>query len=89
WEKDGDYNTGSSSTVLPLPTHARATYAARGGALVLEDDPVYRQHADDWTRFHTRYVTPAPFLRGLSPARRAGSAAGGPAGSAAQTGPTS
>jgi tetratricopeptide (TPR) repeat protein len=69
WEKDGDYNTGSSSTVLPLPTHASATYAGRSGPLVLEDDPVYRQHADDWTRFHTRFVTPAPFLRGLGAAR--------------------
>jgi tetratricopeptide (TPR) repeat protein len=75
WEKDGDYNTGYSSTVTPLPTHARAEYLAEtprgnmaaGAAAVatLEADPVYRQHREDWATYHTRYVTPEPFLRGL------------------------
>ena len=65
WEKDGDYNTGYSATVLPLPAHGRTTYEAASGSLELEDDPVYRQHRDDWTRFHTRYVTPDWFLKGL------------------------
>jgi hypothetical protein len=65
WEKDGDYNTGYSSTVLPLPSHASTTYAASSASLELEDDPVYQQHRDDWARFHTRYVSPDWFLKGL------------------------
>ena len=28
WEKDGDYNTGFSQTVLPLPSHDRPAYGA-------------------------------------------------------------
>jgi hypothetical protein len=70
WEKDGDFNTGYSQTVLPLPTHARATYEASGASPELEDDPVYRQHRDDWERYHTRYVSPDRFLRGLAGATR-------------------
>jgi len=65
WEKDGDYNTGYSSSVLPLPTHARTTYEASSRSLELEDDPVYRAHAEDWARYHTRYVSPDAFLDGL------------------------
>jgi len=65
WEKDGDYNTDYSSTVLPLPSHARSTYRAASASLELEDDPVYRAHPADWDMYHTRYVTPAPFLAGL------------------------
>ncbi len=75
WEKDGDYNTEYSSTVTPLPTHARSRYVAastdasrRGrpsSGPSLEEDPVYRQHREDWDTFHTRYVTPDRFLRGL------------------------
>jgi cytochrome c-type biogenesis protein CcmH/NrfG len=56
WVKDGDYNTTFSRTVLPLPTHASGRYEAAPTAL--EDDPVYRQHADDFATYHTRYVTP-------------------------------
>jgi hypothetical protein len=56
WVKDGDFNTGFSRTVLPLPTHARAAYDTPPGAL--EDDPVYRQHRRDFEEYHTRYVTP-------------------------------
>jgi hypothetical protein len=68
WEKDGDYNTGHSQTVLPLPEHARPDYGA-GDARVapLEDDPVFRRHAADWTTYHTRYVTPREFARGIRP----------------------
>ena len=29
WEKDGDYNTGFSQTVLPLPSHDRPDYGRR------------------------------------------------------------
>ena len=68
WEKDGDYNTGFSQTVLPLPSHDRPDYGAGTTSLVLEDDPVYQRHRQDWQRYHTRYVTPQRFLRGLKPA---------------------
>jgi hypothetical protein len=65
WEKDGDYNTGHSQTVLPLPSHDRPAYGMDETTLELEDDPVYRRHPEDWVRYHTRYVTPRVFLRGL------------------------
>ena len=63
WVKDGDYNTTFSTTVLPLPTHAVATYDRAPGAL--QDDPVYKQHASDWQTYHTRYVTPDHFSSGI------------------------
>jgi Tfp pilus assembly protein PilF len=56
WVKDGDYNTGFSRTVLPLPTHADGRYATAPHQL--EDDPVYRRHRDDFVEYHTRYVSP-------------------------------
>lgn len=56
WVKDGDYNTSFSRTVLPLPTHASGRYDRVPGSL--EDDPVYRQHVEDFAMYHTRYVTP-------------------------------
>ena len=37
WEKDGDYNTVASRTVLPLPTHRSGKYVQGTGPL--EDDP--------------------------------------------------
>lgn len=63
WTKEGDYNTGYSQTVLPLPAHDLSRYDAPPGAL--EDDPVYRRHPSDWREYHTRYVTPRDFQRGL------------------------
>jgi tetratricopeptide (TPR) repeat protein len=66
WEKDGDYNTAFSQTVLPLPSHTRRDYGADVASLELEDDPVYQRHRDDWQRYHTRYVTPRAFVNGLS-----------------------
>ena len=69
WEKDGDYNTEFSQTVLPLPSHGAAPYDRSKPPLELEDDPVYQRHRSDWERYHTRYVTPDAFLRGLG-ARR-------------------
>jgi hypothetical protein len=69
WEKDGDYNTAFSQTVLPLPSHDRPAYGARTRSLELEDDPVYQRHRDDWQRYHTRYVTPRGFVNGLKPAK--------------------
>ncbi len=65
WNKDGDYNTAFSKTVLPLPSHARPAYDTPPGAL--EDDPVYQAHPADWAEFHTRYVTPDTFQKGLRP----------------------
>ncbi len=57
WEKDGDYNTTASRTVLPLPTHRTAAYGGPVGRL--EDDPVYQRHREDFERYHTRYVAGA------------------------------
>ncbi|HVS36157.1 MAG TPA: hypothetical protein VMS17_11300, partial [Gemmataceae bacterium] len=65
WEKDGNFNTRFSKTVLPLPYHGMTSYETPPGRL--EDDPVYKQHPDDWKRYHTRYVTPYIFQRGLRP----------------------
>ena len=55
WEKDGDFNTSFSRTVLPLPTHRTGRYDTPPGRL--EDDPVFRQHPSDFAEYHTRYVT--------------------------------
>ncbi len=65
WNKDGDYNTAFSKTVLPLPSHDQTSYDSPPGEL--EDDPVYRLHPDDWRRYHTRYVTPSAFQDGIRP----------------------
>jgi len=84
WEKDGDLNTSYSKTVLPLPSHDRPEYTRPGdsGAIGrLEDDPVYRRHPRDWVDYHTRYVTPERFRRGVwpdLPKGAAGSTIGGP-----------
>jgi tetratricopeptide (TPR) repeat protein len=63
WEKDGDYNTTFSRTVLPLPTHETGRYdrPPRG----LEDDGVYRRHPQDFAEYHTRYVTGDEFRDAL------------------------
>lgn len=63
WEKDGDYNTTASRTVLPLPTHRSASYVPGTGRL--KDDPVYRQHMSDFQHYHTRYVSPEAFRDAL------------------------
>ncbi len=65
WVKDGDYNTTASKTVGPLPAHGHPDYADSGARARLADDPVYRQHADDWRTFHTRFVSPDVYLDGL------------------------
>ncbi len=67
WEKDGDYNTTFSRTVLPLPTHHRGRYDRAPGRL--EDDPVYQRHREDFERYHTRYVTSAPARDALAATR--------------------
>jgi hypothetical protein len=58
WEKDGDYNTVASRTVLPLPAHRSPRYTPGSGRL--EDDPVYLRHKEDFERYHTRYVSGDP-----------------------------
>jgi hypothetical protein len=63
WEKDGDYNTTFSRTVLPLPTHRTGRYDTPPGRL--EDDPVFRQHSRDFAEYHTRYVTSDPLRDAL------------------------
>jgi Tfp pilus assembly protein PilF len=63
WVKDGDLNTRFGKTVLPLPAHDLTSYLTPPGRL--QDDPVYRRHARDWEVYHTRYVTPDVFERGL------------------------
>ena len=70
WEKDGDFNTTFSRTVLPLPTHRSARYDQPPGRL--EDDPVYKQHPKDFAEFHTRYVTPDAARHALTRQRDSG-----------------
>jgi tetratricopeptide (TPR) repeat protein len=65
WEKDGDYSTSFSATVLPLPSHDRPNYDTDAATLELEDDAVYRRHPGDWQTYHTRFVSPDVFLDGL------------------------
>jgi tetratricopeptide (TPR) repeat protein len=65
WVKDGDYNTTFSKTVEPLPRHGHPNYEAAPPTPNIEDDPAYRAHADDWQRYHTRFVAPDRFLSGL------------------------
>jgi tetratricopeptide (TPR) repeat protein len=63
WIKDGDFNTVYSKTVLPLPYHGMKDYTVAPG--VLEDDPAYKLHPDDWQNYHTRYITPDIFSKAL------------------------
>ena len=63
WEKDGDLNTRFGKTVLPLPWHGMPSYDKCTGQLA--DDPVYRRFPKDWEIYHTRYVSPTEFERGL------------------------
>ena len=64
WVKDGDFNTTHAKTVGPLPSHAQPVYDPAASP-ALEDDPVYRRHPNDWLNWHTRFVAPDRFLRGL------------------------
>ena len=51
WEKDGDFNTAFSQTVLPLPSHSRPAYNTPPGRL--QYDPVYKAHKQDWVTYQT------------------------------------
>ncbi|HEV2471920.1 MAG TPA: hypothetical protein VGS41_04600, partial [Chthonomonadales bacterium] len=68
WEKDGNFNTAFSSTVLPLPSHSMRSYSTPPGRL--QDDPVYRRHWKDWVTYHTRYITSRPFHDAMLPLDR-------------------
>ncbi|MBX2818080.1 MAG: hypothetical protein KTR29_00320 [Rhodothermaceae bacterium] len=63
WVKDGDYNTTFSKTVIPLPSHDQPSYTTP--PTTLWNDPVYKKHPDDWTRYHTRYVSTERFATAL------------------------
>lgn len=65
WEKDGNFNTTFSRTVLPLPDHRMTTYDR--APTTLEADPVFRRHRSDWLTYQTRYVTARPFFDALKP----------------------
>ena len=58
WVKDGDWNTVDSRTVGPLPHHAMSGYPYPPEERPVELLPSH----PDWQDFHTRYITPAPFL---------------------------
>ncbi len=64
WVKDGDFNTAHSKTVGPLPSHDMPDYDPDASP-ALEDDPVHHRHQEDWRQYHTRFVAPDAFLRGL------------------------
>jgi hypothetical protein len=68
WTKDSNQNTRFGTTVLPLPAHGLKVLDRPPGRL--EDDPVYKRFPEDWKRYHTRYVTPEQFERGLRTFRR-------------------
>jgi tetratricopeptide (TPR) repeat protein len=63
WVKDGDFNTVNSRTVHPLPSHSTSRYES--APRTLDEDPIFQGNIQDWRRFHTRYVTPTHFERGL------------------------
>ena len=65
WVKDGDFNTGFSRTVLPLPSHSRPAYNTPPGRLA--DDPVYKAHRQDWVTYQTRWVSQRQFHEALRP----------------------
>lgn len=67
WVKDGDFNTGHSKTVHPLPTHSQTDddYFELNYER-LQDDPVYQKHKQDWVDYHTRYITPELFRTALN-----------------------
>lgn len=71
WNKDGDFNTSYSRTVLPLPAHG-AEYAAATVEPSLSSDPIYRRYREDWLTYHTRYVDAGAFVDGLAFGAREG-----------------
>ena len=58
WVKDGDWNTVDSRTVKPLPYHSMSDYPYPPEK---RPEELLPDHSD-WQEYHTRYITPAPFL---------------------------
>ena len=69
WIKDGDYNSTFSRTVQPLPHHGKRDYTTPVGKL--EDEVAWRKNPQDWTDYHTRYITDRGVLNALQ-VKRAG-----------------
>lgn len=65
WAKDGDFNSGFSRTLMPLPYHGLSDYSRWPGRL--QDDPGFRRHPDDWALYHTRWVDAREFTQALAP----------------------
>ena len=65
WVKDGNFNTAFPTTIIPLPDHKMHDYVTP--PTTLENDPVYRRHADDWKNYHTRYIHPGELLDSMKP----------------------
>ncbi len=63
WVKDGNLNTTASKYVRPLPSHDEPGYAPVPGQLT--EEPVYLRHPWDWQHYHTRFVSPDHFGRGI------------------------
>jgi hypothetical protein len=61
WVKDGDWNTVASRTVGPLPHHSMSGYPYPEDE---RPDELLPSHTD-WQEFHTRYITPSPFINAL------------------------
>ena len=67
WIKDGDYNSTFSRTVQPLPHHGERDYTTPSGRL--EDEVAWRKNPQDWTDYHTRYITDRSVVNALQTAR--------------------
>ncbi|MEQ1807842.1 MAG: CRTAC1 family protein, partial [Burkholderiaceae bacterium] len=67
WIKDGDYNSGFSRTVQPLPHHGERDYTTPVGRL--EDEVAWRKNPQDWTDYHTRYVSDRAVVNALQTER--------------------
>lgn len=63
WDKDGNFNTSYSTTLLPLPSHDRPDYNTP--PTPLDADPVYRRYPQDWLKYHTRYISTESFRKAL------------------------
>ena len=73
WEKDGDYNTGYSQTVLPLPSQQRAGLRRRPAPAGARGRPGVQRHPDDWRDVPHAIRDAAGFVRGLRPEQALGS----------------
>lgn len=61
WVKDGDLNTATGSTVLPLPWHGMGSYPPMENQ-TYPDDPELKEYN---RQYNTRVVTAEPFLNAL------------------------